>query len=227
MKKVVVMLVLVLVGVSQAAVLNTVDFTFGAGPGTIVDGGTGTNVTSVKVLPGAAFDLSVFATAPTFAATSAELLVGWGKATVRGTAAVNSGTAFTNRLGTVGFANPNPVFTVTTNSNVVGGAKGANGTQGSYGSHISMTYLAPGITMTTPTRLVDLQLINNMPAGQSAQIVFWRDAAPSSLGWNCYLGQTGNQSNEQAVSYITVNSVPEPISMILLAIGGLFISRRK
>jgi hypothetical protein len=226
MKKVLcAMLVLCVATLSQATVYNTVDFAFGTpNGGTIYANGAILDVNS-----GGEFDLGIFvkitsATGFGSSFTGLEVQADYSSSTTRGGALVD--TDITNRLGSVGFANVVSTGWNAPSANTVGGAKNANNTDGTGGSRLAMTATVAQ-SASEWYHIADLQLTNNMALNSNYVMNLWRAATPATGGWSSFLTAGSNQSQEAANTTLTIHTVPEPISILMLTLGGLGLLRRK
>jgi len=214
---------------AQAAELHTIDFAFGT-----TDGATMYENGDTLSIPTGKFDLGVYvrSTSGTITVISVEVLAGWSKTSTRGDSAASSGTEITNQL-TTGFNNyPTDGWNAPTR-NKMGGGKGADNSMGSYGSHLAMGR-TPGagdyILKESWFKLGELHLTNNMTLeGSQYTMKLWRADTPQTGGWSCYVSNTSNKYNELTPTTLIIETAaaPEPISLMLMSLGGWVLARKK
>jgi hypothetical protein len=210
---------LVLVCGVQAAEVHTIDFAFGNTAGTMLyaDGAT-------LQIPAGNFDLGIYmkTTSGTFSLGAMEVLAGWSKTGTRGSGASKTGTEITNRLS-AGFTNIATNGWNAPTANNMGGGKGADKSMGSYGSHLTMgRTVADGNLILTDSwyKIGELQLTNNMTTvGSQYTMKLWRASAPGTQGWSTYVNAT-DTNNELNPTTLIIQTAPEPVSIVLLALGG-------
>jgi len=171
---------------------------------------TGTPITSINAPSGGTFDVSVwYQITGVWSHDALELLVGYDQTTSKGASAVpalgrisSSGSPASNIGGAWAY----------TLANNQGGGNGS-GTR-PYGAHVALaTSLGTTTTASTPQRICDIKLTNNMPSGGSHTMSIWNDPG-HALGWTTYVAKNSAGSVYGPAATLTVNSAAGgPISI--------------
>jgi len=230
MKKIVLMIsVILLVSVISAGALQaaTVDFWFAK-----AGDATGTAITSLNVITGATFGLSVwYKTDVAFDHTTWETMLGFDRSTTMGTSA----TALDHKLALNGTAttavtNLNSNFATKLIQTLAGG-RAASSTTGSrpYGLRISYA-IAPGtsaVSQTTGAKLYDVSLVNNMLAGNSYDTVIWNYGSGASYT-SFLMNANATQIRDNATLRVTsIKAVPEASSLLAFGVPMLMLGLGK
>ncbi|MCE5200022.1 MAG: hypothetical protein ABFD54_15495 [Armatimonadota bacterium] len=177
----------------------------------------GVQLNSLDIAPGSTFTVSVWCQTPDASQfDKAELLLGFDTATTMGASA-----SATQRTVTASNS-PASAFASgwSATANGLGGGDGS-GTR-PYGAHVVLTTASP-ITATTPIRLCDITLKNNIPAGSSQTIALWN--YPGTNGWSTSISRGAyNRFEFPAARGLVVNSTisaqPTSISNIKKTTDG-------
>lgn len=185
---------------------------------TLAGGADIANGSQVTVAPGSSVKVSVWA-APTQGVTAVKTLVAWDTSLATKDGKL-SGSVFTDVI--------NPSLFNTSVQNIAGQAgTGASGASG-YGSYFAASLQTGSTTNFADwTKIGDVTITNNGATIANPYPVKLYNRSGSASGFDSAIVAGLNSYSPVVGSEPSFTIVPEPISMVLLAIGGLFISRRK